>query len=71
MATRQKKDRGKIPGIKVHNVVWENDRYRLDHNVRQEGGDDSSDRKAACPGPQCPDRELGFILNCSVRKGLV
>ena len=33
------------------------------------GGDDS--RKSACPRPHCHDKQLGFSLNCSVRKNVI
>ena len=65
LATGQKTDRGKISGTKVHSVVGEKRRYWLEYKGAWEGEDF---RKAACPGPRCCNKELGFTLNGSVRK---
>ena len=35
------------------------------------GGSGDDSRKSACPRPRCHDKQLGFILNCSVRKNVI
>ena len=35
------------------------------------GGSGDDSRKSACPRPRCHDKQLGFILNCRVRKNVI
>ena len=35
------------------------------------GGRVGGDGKSACPRPHCHDKQLGFILNCSVKKNVI
>jgi len=35
------------------------------------GGSGDDSRKSACPRPRCHDKQLGCILNCSVRKNVI
>lgn len=67
LAARQKKDRGKIPGIKVHCVVWKKRRYRLRHHVEGKARDDS--RQVDCTGLCMPCLRAGFHPELQCQEG--